>query len=46
MGIGSWFGNNGHQQQALTRAGLVLDNSSTCFMIADPNGLSSMQIKR
>ncbi|MGZ9898105.1 methyl-accepting chemotaxis protein [Shewanella gaetbuli] len=36
MGIGSWFGNKGQQQQSLTRASLVLDNSSTCFMIADP----------
>jgi methyl-accepting chemotaxis protein len=36
MGIRSWFENNGQQQQSLTRASLVLDNSSTCFMIADP----------
>ncbi|WP_434926305.1 methyl-accepting chemotaxis protein [Shewanella sp. HL-SH2] len=36
MGIRSWFENNGQQQQSLTRASLALDNSSTCFMIADP----------
>ncbi|MCE2572851.1 methyl-accepting chemotaxis protein [Motilimonas eburnea] len=34
MGIASWFGNS-QQQLALSRASLALDNSSTCFMIAD-----------
>ncbi|MFO6423154.1 methyl-accepting chemotaxis protein [Motilimonas sp. KMU-193] len=34
MGIATWFGNS-QQQLALQRASLALDNSSTCFMIAD-----------